>query len=625
MGTYFVDDGNRSRDSLSLMHFKVLTLLLTLFSLSTAIYAQDEENVLFYAKGDYAPITDMSHIEVAISNDAGALPLMRRYYDAVYEAHPSVLSNLSKPSHYVVIANDWKDVKVQFEGIFRFYTSSGRRGTNIVLLYAGPLDVQSDSVANVLRICDALYTTKRSDRSSIDILVQSFWGGRSIDEVNDVFLAAGLRGRTQDKLRLSFYTGSSLVVDSLRQNIDEIANEALDINATPGLSVIIAQHGNVLVDKQYGYTTYQETNAVSPTTIYDIASLSKVVGTLPQVIRMFDQGHLDASQTLSSLLDIEGWQGRINVGQLLLHTSGLPAGVPAYALTVDSSSFQPPLLVRRRDALHQQRIGKNLYLNIKVKLRPGWFVDEQDVSHPIRVSRYLYASDSVRSILWRHIANIPQQSPTYRYSDINFLYLQRVIERKTGKKLDELFDATIAAPLGLKRMLYCPTNKFRISEIAPTAEDVYFRHEMLWSTVHDETAALLGGVAGNAGLFATAYEVAKIGQLYLNGGTYGGVRLFKQETFDEFIVRHDPHCRRGYGFDMPERRNGKPGPVPDCMPKTSYGHTGFTGTMMWMDPESETLFVFISNRIHPSIDNSKLSQKDIRSKMLEAITRFLHP
>ncbi|MDO4462576.1 MAG: serine hydrolase [Bacteroidia bacterium] len=607
------------------MRRKIQTLIFILFSLTSVIYAQDKGNVSFYAKGDYTPITDMSHIEVAISSTLDALPLMRRYYDGVYEAHPSILTNRSMPSHYVVITNEWQMAKRLFEGVYRYYASHGKRDTKIVLLYGGELDIHADSVARVLKLCDALYLTPQDDRDGIDLLVQSFWGGRAIESKSDEYTQYGLKRSSQEKSRLSFHIGTNLVVDSLNSCIDKIAQEALDIKATPGLSVIIAQHGEVLVNKQYGYTTYQETNAVSPTTIYDIASLSKIVGTLPQVILLFDQEELNAKETLSSLLGIEGWQGKINVGQLLLHTSGLPAGIPAYALTVDSASFQPPLLVRKRDAMHQQRIGKNLYLNLKVKLRPGWFVEESDAEHPIRVSRSLYASDSIKSIMWRHIANIPQQTPTYRYSDINFLYLQRIIERKRGKRLDELFDATIAAPLGLKRMLYNPTNKYRISEIAPTSDDLYFRKEMIWTTVHDETAALMGGVSGNAGLFATAYEVAKIGQLYLNGGTYGGVRLFKQETFDEFIMRHDPHCRRGYGFDMPERRNGKTGPVPDCMPKTSYGHTGFTGTMMWIDPESETLFVFMSNRIHPSVDNTKLTQKDIRSKMLEAISRFLHP
>lgn len=594
------------------------TLLLTFFSVS-AILAQDAEKVSFYAKVDYEPIGDMSNIEVAITNTVDALALMRRYYDGVYEAHPSVLSNISKPSHYVVIGKKWKDVEEQFEGIHDYYYSQTTHDTKIVLLYEGELDVTADSLTNVLRVCDALYTGK-----SVDVLTQAFWSGIAVDSAKMVFSPSGIQGRQQEKTRLSFGLAEGDDIKSLNKRIDEIAKEAIDASATPGLSVIIAQHGDVVVNKQYGHTTYQKTNEVGPSTIYDIASLSKIVGTLPHVIRLFDQGKLDASQTLSTILGTRGWQGKINVGQLLLHTSGLPAGVPLFALSVDSATFTPPLLVRKRGPQHQQRIGKNLYLNKDVKLRSGYFSEDEDMVHRTQVGRSLYASDSLAILIWKHITNLPQASAKYRYSDINFLYLQKIIEKLTGGKLDELFDMTMAKPLGLSRMTYRPVTKFRLSEIAPTADDTFFRKELVWTTVHDETAASLGGVAGNAGLFATANEVAKIGQLFLNGGIYGKVRLFSQETFDQFIIRHDPYCRRGYGFDMPDRKNGKVGPVPDCMPKTSYGHTGFTGTMLWIDPEREVVFVFMSNRIHPSVDNTKLTQMDIRSKMLEAITQFLH-
>lgn len=607
------------------MRSRILTLLFSLFSLSAILKAQGGEEVSFYAKADYSPITDMTNIEVAIGNTADALPLMRRYYDGVYEAHPSVLANLSKPSHYVIIGKKWKTVTEQIEGIQRYYSAQAKHSTNIVLLYAGSLDLAADSVASVLRMCDAIYVTKRADEVGLDVLTQAFWSGVAVDTAKEIVPIVGLQGREQKKTRLSFGLVSDTSIVLLNKKIDEIANGAIDANATPGLSVIVAQRGNVVVNKQYGHTTYQKTNEVTPYTIYDIASLSKVVGTLPQIISLVDRGQLNVEQTLAELLGTSGWQGKIKVSQLLLHTSGLPAGVPLFALAVDSSSFESPLLARKRGPKHQQKIGKNLYLNNTVRLRQSYFAENEDMTHTIRVGRSMYASDSLRLVVWRHIANLPQASPKYRYSDINFLYLQKIIEKKNGKKLDMLFDATMAAPLGLSRMTYHPTSKYRLNEISPTADDTFFRHEMVWTTVHDETSAALGGVAGNAGLFATANEIVKIGQLFLNGGIYGGVRLFGQETFDQFIVRHDPFCRRGYGFDMPERKNGKSGPVPDCMPKTSYGHTGFTGTMLWIDPEREVVFVFMSNRIHPSVDNTKLTQLDIRSKMLEAITRFLRP
>lgn len=609
-------------------------LIIVILSSLPCVFSQGNGDILFYCKPTYAPITDMSNIDVAVRSEGLVLALdderknesgevvawMRRYYDAVYDAHPSVLKNLNAPTHYVIVANEWSAVRNMFEAIGK-YSTIGRKGTELVLLFGGAIDMQADSVRQITKMCDALYVGSDGSMAMIDRLTQAFWSGEEISRQGALFDASGLTANTQKKTRLAFATTLDENETKLSDSLTEVAKKAIDNNATPGLSVMVARKGRVIYNRQFGYTTYQETTPVGARIMYDIASLSKVVGTLPHVVRLFDQGKLDAKKTLKELLGVQGWQGKINVGQLLLHTSGLPAGIPMFALTVDSASFTPPLLVKKRKAGYQQKVGKNLYINETYKLRKGFFSETKDDVHTTQVGRSLYASDSLRFIIWRHIANIPQYSPTYRYSDINFLYLQRIVERMTGVGLDELFDATIARPLGLARMMYLPDRKYRLSEIAPTSDDTYFRKEMVWTTVHDETAACLGGVAGNAGLFATANEVLKIGQMYLQGGTYGGVRLFSQSTFDIFITRHDPHCRRGYGFDMPERRAGKVGPVPDCVPKTSFGHTGFTGTMLWIDPESETVFVFVSNRIHTSVDNTKLTSLDIRAKMLEALCK----
>lgn len=613
---------------------RLVALLIVMLFLLPCALAQGNGDILFYSKPAYTPITDMSNIDVAVRSEGMQLSVdgeqrnengevlawMRRYYDAVYDAHPSVLKNLKVPTHYVIVANDWQSVRTMFEGISK-YSTIGGKSTAIVLLYGGALDLQTDSVRQVTRMCDALYIGTDGSAVMMDRLTQAFWCGEEIAQQGALFDASGLTASPQKKTRLSFATQLDEKESQLADVLTEVAKRAIDNNATPGLSVMVARKGRVIYNKQFGYTTYQETTPVGPQTIYDIASLSKVVGTLPHVVRLFDQGKLDAKRTLNELLGVTGWQGKINVGQLLLHTSGLPAGIPMFALTVDSTSFTPPLLVKKRKTGYQQKVGKNLYINETYRLRSGYFAETKDEAHPLQIGRALFASDSLKYIIWRHISNIPQYSPSYRYSDVNFLYLQRIVERMSGTSLDDLFDATIARPLGLSRMMYLPARKYRLSEIAPTSDDTYFRKEMVWTTVHDETAACMGGVAGNAGLFATANEVMKIGQMYLQGGTYGGVRLFSQSTFDLFITRHDPHCRRGYGFDMPERRAGKVGPVPDCVPKTSFGHTGFTGTMLWIDPESETVFVFISNRIHTSVDNSKLTSLDIRAKMLEALCK----
>ncbi|MCF0190152.1 MAG: serine hydrolase [Marinilabiliaceae bacterium] len=620
---------------------RLSTLLLLLIYISICfgqIPSSEAYQLRFYASIGYEPIANMGSIDVGLidqwryTDDDGeeensqtegrqAIDFMRRYYDNIYIAHPSVLRNWNPPSHLVVVANSIKGISDVVGEIIK-YRSIESKHTRIILLTTSRIRMENHkAVEELFQQFDALYETDAIGREACDLLTQAFWGGREISECSDnnLWNSNRLFPRTQKKTRLAYLTQTGEEIRAIESKIDEIAQEAISAGATPGISIIVARKGVVIIDKQYGYTTYEKETAVDSRTLYDIASLSKIVGTLPHVIRLFDRGELNAQQRLSDVLGLKGWQGEIRVGQLLLHTSGLPAGVPVFALAIDSATFTPPLYSRQRKKGFQKKIGSNLYINDEVRLREGLFNDIRDDVFHLPVTSKLWASDTLRNRIWRHIAALSPMNKSYRYSDINFLYLQRIIEKKRNKTIDELFESEIAKPLGLRRILYKPSRSYRISEISPTANDTYYRREQIWSTPHDEVAAAMGGVAGNAGLFATANELVKIGQMFLNGGSYGGVKLFESSTFDQFITRHDTHCRRGYGFDMPERQNNKKSPVPDKLPKTSFGHTGFTGTMMWIDPESETIFVFLSNRIYTSVDNSKITKLNIRSRILEEL------
>ncbi|MBU0764269.1 MAG: serine hydrolase, partial [Bacteroidetes bacterium] len=333
--------------------------------------------------------------------------------------------------------------------------------------------------------------------------------------------------------------------------------------------------------------------------IYDLASVTKIAASVPCLMRLYEADSIDLDAKMVKYLPYLDSTNKqdITVKEVLTHQAGLTPWIPFWIKTVKDTALYRKLYSTGYDNAHTWKVAENLYID----------------------STY---SDS---ILRRIVEYEQLKKKEYKYSDIGYYLFQDIIERMTGERLDRYAGQNFYMPLGAYTLGYLPLLKFQKDRIVPTENDVRFRNQLIHGWVHDPGAAMMGGVAGHAGVFSNANDLAKLMQMYLNGGEYGGVRYFKKSTLEVFTSC--PYCkkgnRRGVGFDKPEMDYNKAGPTCKCISGKSFGHTGFTGTMAWADPEEQVVFIFLSNRIHPDEENKKLIKSDVRSNIMEALYKAI--
>jgi len=377
--------------------------------------------------------------------------------------------------------------------------------------------------------------------------------------------------------------------------IDSIVTDAIAQHAIPGAVVLVARDGRIAYEKAFGYLTYDSTEPVYPETIYDLASVTKILATTLSVMKLYNEGKLDIQKTLGDYLP---WVRKSNKAPLklwdvLLHQAGLKAFIPFYRETLDRENVPLPTIYHHvPDSIYSVRVAANLYL------RKDW----QDT-----MFRRILQSDL---------------GPTgkYIYSDNDYIFLGKVVEAITHMPLDQYVKKTFYDKLNLTSTGFKPGERFPLDYIAPTENEKGFRGQLLHGDVHDPGAAMFGGVAGHAGLFSNAYEVAVLAQMLLNGGVLNGQNFFSKATVDYFNEYHSDISRRGLGFDKPERDNAtraEPYPCASASPST-FGHTGFTGTCFWVDPKYNLIYVFLSNRVN-SPDPNKFLHMSVRPKVQEAV------
>ncbi len=402
--------------------------------------------------------------------------------------------------------------------------------------------------------------------------------------------------------RLSYDQPLSASMDpDILDGIDEIAREAIEKGATPGLQVLVARRGKVVYNKSYGYQTYAQKLVVTDETIYDLASVTKVMSTLQGVMFMNEKGIIDLDTTLSSYLPElrESNKEDMAIRDILLHQAGLRPWLPFWRETMDD-----------------REVSEEFYSAIP----------EEEFS--LQVSEGLYAISSIRDSVWSWIIDtrLMRKKETehygYRYSDIGFYMMQRLIESKLNQPLNEFVSQNFYDPLGMMTTTYLPLCKFEVKDIAPTAEDSYFRKGLIDGLVHDEGAAMFGGVAGHSGLFSNANDLAKLCQMLLQGGEYGGERYFKPETIELFSKKQVKDNRRGLGWDKPNLGHWR-SPTSRHASGDTFGHTGFTGTAVWIDPAYDLVYIFLSNRINPDAENGKLMELNIRSRIQDLIYKSI--
>jgi beta-N-acetylhexosaminidase len=428
---------------------------------------------------------------------------------------------------------------------------------------------------------------------------QILFGGRPAKGILPVTVSGqyshGVGGYLESLNRIAYGTPESVGLDSKTlAKIDGVADRMIKIQAAPGANVLVMKEGKVVFQKSYGHLDYKKSKPVTPETVYDLASVTKVLATTQAVMFLQSRGELDMNRTLGDYLpELKGTnKANLKLKDVLAHEAGLKAFIPHYVHTVQAGQWRPDYY--------------------KPTAQPGF-------SRP--VSNDMFGRDALRDSIWSWTvkSDLLPKPTKYVYSDLTMYFMQAVVERIVNQPLDEFLDQNFYSPLGLKTLTFNPLSKMSIDNIAPTENDVAFRKRQIQGYVHDPGAAMYGGVAGHAGLFGTANDLAVMMQLMLNKGTYGDVSLIKPETVEAFTKRQSSMSRRGWGWDKPEPEVGKGGSASKLAPKSTFGHTGFTGTCVWADPENQLVYVFLSNRVHPAAENNKLLDESIRTKIHDIV------
>ena len=415
---------------------------------------------------------------------------------------------------------------------------------------------------------------------------------------------------------------------SVLSKVDEIALEGIKAKAYPGCQVLIMKDGLPVYDKCFGTFTYEDSKKVEPEHLYDIASLTKTTGTLLAVMKLYDEGKFGLTDPISKYVPaMKGSRkGRITIEDLLYHQSGLPGSHPFYREAINDSSYTGGFFKGRIDANHHLRVDRRLYVVDDFKYKDEYLSSVSSEDYPLQVAENLFVSPSFPEKILEMIASdkVPLRDRRYRYSCLNFVLLKEMVEQISGMPMDEYLEKEFYAPMGMKSTLYNPLRRFQPEQIVPTIQKDYLRgRKELRGYVHDEIAAFMGGVSGNAGLFSNARDVAKVYQMLADGGQYGGKRYLSLETCQLFMNKKSRISRRTLGFDKPEPTPGK-GPCADEAPKEVVGHTGFTGTCAWADPKNGLVFVFISNRIYPRpFDHKGLMTLKIRPRIQQLMYQAL--
>ena len=408
--------------------------------------------------------------------------------------------------------------------------------------------------------------------------------------------------------------------------IDRIAEEGIRQGAYPGCQVVVLKDGKELYNKAFGTHCGDGktgSQAVAPTDVYDLASLTKTTATLLAVMKLYDKGRISLTDYVSDYLPFlqDTDKSRITVRQLLLHESGLPSTLLFYQDAIDEDSYRGTLFKARYDVAHPVRIGSRTWANPRFGYLEGLTAPRRTSDCSWQVADSLWLNPSFKQACLQKIADTPLRSQRYRYSCVGFILLQQLVEARTGLPMDEFLQREFYGPMGLTHTGYNPLRFLKKDEIVPSSVDGFLRKDTLQGFVHDESAAFLGGVSGNAGLFSNAGEVAQIYQMLLNGGELDGKRYLSRETCRLFTTTVSRISRRGLGFDKPDKASPRRSPCAESAPASVYGHTGFTGTCAWVDPDNRLVYVFLSNRIFPDVWNNKLMRLDIRKRIQEAMYR----
>ena len=494
-------------------------------------------------------------------------------------------------------AHPWKPYEFSNQELVWLHEIA-RKNKTILAVFASPYSLLNiKSFTNL----EAVLVAYQNSEIAQEITAQTIFGAIEatgklpVSIKNEFPVGTGIITKSLQRLQYSIPEAVGMSSKKLAR-IDSVATVVLEEKMSPGLQVLVARKGVVVYEKSFGYHTDKKKNPVKNSDVYDVASLTKILASLPMLIKAEEEKKIALSSSVRKIAPRfkKSNKDTVTVQEILSHYGQLKAWIPFYKLTQDSIT------------------NKNLKKFYRAK---------KTKKFTIKVAEDLFLNSSYKDSIYKYIRDAEQrEKPGYKYSDLGYYIFKEALEKRYKKDLNVLVDDEFYEPLGANRMSYLPLAKFDKLSIVPSEKDSYFRHQLLHGYVHDMGAAMLGGVGGHAGLFANSNDVAKMMQLYLQKGYYGGKRYFKAATFNKFNKRYysDKKVRRGLGFDKPQLDSTIMATC-GCVSDESFGHSGFTGAYTWADPVSGILYVFLSNRVFPTMENYGLVDQDIRTKIQQII------
>ncbi|WP_417866330.1 glycoside hydrolase family 3 N-terminal domain-containing protein [Xanthomarina gelatinilytica] len=560
-------------------------------------------------KDEVLPIRKLEKKKIAyvqMGDDDGSIFLKElQKYTKVHEVSADNLDELiTKLSAYNTVivgfhrSNDspWKDYAFSDKELVWLYEIA--RTNNVILdLFVKPYALLNlSTVENFESIVVSYQNSEVAQQKSAQLIFGaiSAKGKLPVSVGNGFHVGDGIVLSNLSRLSYGLPEGVGMSSEKLKK-LDSIAQYAIDKKMTPGIQLLVARKGKVVYNKNFGTHTYdKDSEPVAFDDIYDVASLTKILATLPLLMELEENGIVSLDSKLSDILPEYANSNKKNITlkKMLSHYARLKPWIPFYYATLDSTKHPDPKYYRKEPSKKfSVKIANNLYMR----------TDYQD-----SIQKIILETDLL-------------DRERYRYSDLPYYILKKYIETYYDKGLDELVQTHFYESLGANYTTYNPYNKFSGKKIVPTEIDDYYRYQEVHGYVHDMGAAMQNGVGGHAGIFSNANDVAKIMQLFLQKGFYGGKRYFKPDTVDEFNTCYfcDKDNRRGIGFDKPQL--GDEGPTCGCVSMTSFGHSGFTGTYAWADPEKEIVYVFLANRTYPKADSNLLLKENIRTDIQRLI------
>ncbi|OEK07688.1 beta-N-acetylglucosaminidase [Flavivirga aquatica] len=577
-----------------------------------ALYEELLENAITVVKNDndILPLTRLENKTIAyvkLGDDSGSAFLKElKKYAKIHKVPFDNLDELMKnlQSYNTVIVgfhrsneSPWKSYKFSNKELVWLHEIA-RTHTVILDAFVKPYALSDiKTIENIEGMVVSYQNSEIAQQKSAQLIFGAIESKGCLPvSVGDYFeVEAGIQNKSIKRLGYSSIPERVGINSEKLKRIDSLAMLAVNDSMTPGIQLLVARKGKVIYNKNFGKHTYEGKEKVAFDDIYDVASLTKILATLPLLMKLEEKGIVSLNSKLASILpEYKGSnKEEITIKSMLSHYARLRPWEPFYYRTLDSITKKPSKKYYRTERSNKfnVEVSKNLFMRS----------DYQD-----SITKIIKDSDLLSRL-------------RYRYSDFPYYILKKFIETHYDKTLDELVQDHIYKSLGANYTMYNPYNKISNKKIVPTEVDDYYRYQKVHGYVHDMGAAMQNGVGGHAGVFSNANDVAKIMQMYLQEGYYGGKRYFKIETINKFNRCYycDKRNRRGIGFDKPQL--GEAGPTCGCVSMKSFGHSGFTGTYTWADPDEELVYVFLANRTYPKAGKNLLLKTNIRTDIQRLI------